>query len=73
MRLMQKNSNPQYYVELVEELNNIPTNTPAGITAIANTESGVKRYIKIEEGTWNDAGSFGGGRDDPTQLLYLKG
>lgn len=30
MRLTQRNSNPQYYVELVEELDNIPINVPAG-------------------------------------------
>lgn len=73
MRLMQRSSNPQYYVESVEELDNIPTNVPAGTIAIVNAEIGVRRYMKTEEGTWNDAGSFSGGGDDPTQPLYPRG
>ena len=34
--------NPQYYVESVEELEDILTNVLASIIAIVNTESGVK-------------------------------
>lgn len=54
MRLMQKNSNPQYYVESVEELDNIPTNVPAGTIAIINGSDGLKVYMKNESGNWNE-------------------
>lgn len=72
MHLIQKNTNPQYYVESVEELDDIPVNAPAGTIAIVNTNDGVNIYMKTEDNTWNNAGAFNGG-DDLTQPLYPRG
>ena len=70
--LMTVYGNPQYYVESVEELDDIPENTPAGTVAIVNTENGVYKYMKTSSGTWNNAGSYSGG-EDPSSPLYPRG
>ena len=70
--LMTVYGNPQYYVESVEELNNIPENAPPSTIAIVNTEDGVYKYMKSSSGSWNNAGTYSGG-DYPTAPLYPRG
>ena len=46
--LMKVHGTPQYYVESVEELDNVPENAPAGTVAIINTEDGVYKYNPLD-------------------------
>ena len=70
--LMTVYGNPQYYVESVEELQDIPENAPPSTIAIVNTEDGVYKYMKSSSGDWNNAGTYSGG-DYPTSPLYPRG
>lgn len=70
--LLTTHGNPQYYVESVEELADIPENAPASTVAIVNTEDGIYKYMKTSSGTWNNAGTYSGG-DDPNTPLYPRG
>ena len=70
--LMKVHGAPQYYVESVEELDNVPENAPAGTVAIVNTEDCVYKYMKTSSGTWNNAGTYSGG-EDPSSPLYPRG
>lgn len=51
--LMTAYGNPQYYIESVEELDDIPENAPPGTVTIINSSDGLKVYMKTESGSWN--------------------
>ena len=47
------NSYPEYYIETIEELENIPQNAPSGTVAIMNGSDGLKVFMKTDSGSWN--------------------
>ena len=53
MKPIIKNSYPEYYIETIEDLENIPENAPSGTITIMNGSDGLKVYMKTDSGSWN--------------------
>lgn len=54
MKPIIKDSYPEYYVETLSELDEIPVNAPSGTIALMNGDNGFKVYMKNENGDWKE-------------------